>query len=1670
MKKLVLFLSVLLWWSLQGFSLLAQVNGTASRPVISTAATPVYYYIESASNGTVTAGSGTANYLGNLMYAPSATSGVRIKHNLRASITPLDNALWQLISEGGALKLKNKGTGLYLTGSHTGVTSTTNTYIYSEYGSTTQFVMRTSDQASFTIAWGSNNLDRWGTSLGANSQTAWYFISPSELNSRIAEAVGLFNTTKAGVHPGQYQEASRSTFSTAIQNAVAARDNADAGDDADALSTLTTAITTYQNSQNQLQISSGSNEYWYWIKGTRGSAATALYAEFQSAGTQVLNKDRALTDKQLWKIVANGSGYALQNKASGTYMNTNIANNTLLKTETAPPTAKPVYFNKSTYATDAVDKIQYYLIEDNTTSTGVSFRMHAGGSSHNWGLMNYTGGISDNCSFQFLAYDPDDVLSTAITECESVYTKAVTGTNPGQYTPDNKATFRAAIDAAISVNISSTATSEEKTTAAGTLNQAKSTFTASRNPIKLSTAGDEVWYYIVSAHSGYSSGQVMTNQNNTAGTSILYSAKTQDPNKLWKFTDRGNGKVAIQNRASSLYISANPRNDGTTATAVGFNVVWLSEGAQLLMNADGQSYLHAQQAGTVIVTWGTSDVNSASAWRLEEIPAADENLPVGITSVSVNQGTYTTTGRGNTDHGMAYATLSTSGFAGTAAVTSITIDLTGTSHTAAIERLKLYSTGSSTRLNPATHTLLSVVEGPFTTSDPIVFTLNSPATVAPGTHQFYIAADIAEEAAEGAILDNRILSVAYTDGNSQAQTIAPATTTTPLHSIVFLTRTVVVQPGDYGSVSYRIPALTIAPDGALVALTDKRKYHSGDLPADIDVIAQRSTDGGKTWSAPVTVAQGASSSTGFGDAAIIRSNSGKLHALYVGGQGFFASTAANPIRSYISTSADNGISWSAPRDITSQLYGAGCSDPVRATWLGSFFGSGQALCLRDGRLMAVMAVRVPDAGIKNYAAYSDDDGLTWQVSNKAIDGGDEAKVVELDNGDILMSTRTGGNRLWTKSADRGVNWSPQSSWTEIWGNACDADIVRYTSTTDGYEKSRLLHTLPNASDRRNLTMWMSEDEGTTWPVKKTICPGTSAYSSVTILPDGTIGVYFEEDGSNAYTMTFVNFSLNWLTSGTDSYQNSPAKAYRTKKSGNWSETGNWEVATHTAVWVTPTRQPTHQSPAITVAATHELTIDNAATADVLTVEAGGKLTIAGGKSLIANQLKLKGNTTDGTATLLNQGSFTGTLEVEQALTGKSSAEASDNWWYLSSPVSNATAAVFLTGNNKLGYYNEAAATYPQIVNSTAMLTPGTGYLVQLNTAGSYTFSGTANTGEITIPLSRTGNSNAKRGFNLIGNPYPSYLHWNTVTGFGTESRRTDIRPTIWYRTRTAGGAMVFDTFDGEDGTDNGRQGLVNGFIPPLQAFWVKVNADNSTTNLVLNDHHRTHRTGAGHLLKVKSAGERKVIRLTIGNGINRDVTIISTNPDADSGYDALDSEKMSAGNTAVPEIFTLAGEHELVINKQKELRAGMRFEVGIRPGTAGTFTLSLSEGTVTGELGCELTDHHTGAVTQLEVGDSYTFTSDGSAANDRFTLHLRTPGAITALPRDSITPVNVSTTSEGHLRISGAKAGGQIQVFDIAGRMICSETAGKEEHIISAALGAGMYLVRVGDQLVKINL
>lgn len=390
------------------------------------------------------------------------------------------------------------------------------------------------------------------------------------------------------------------------------------------------------------------------------------------------------------------------------------------------------------------------------------------------------------------------------------------------------------------------------------------------------------------------------------------------------------------------------------------------------------------------------------------------------------------------------------------------------------------------------------------------------------TSHLWITADISDTAKEG----NRIcLTLKQLQTNNGAYPLDIHT-----EREILLRRRVLYCPGDFDSKFFRIPAIITAMDGTLVTATDRRKYNNNDLPEDIDIILNYSSRGGQFWGGPAFLALGRGVGKGFGDCALAHTrDEGGLIAVYAGGAGFWLSTPNEPQRLYCRRSTDNGLSWSPAVDITHYLYGPDCPDTIRRKWWGAFCASGNGLLTSTGRILFVAAVREGEAWSANdYVLYSDDNGETWQCSQRACVGGDEAKVVELRDDRILMSIRHQGERWFNISEDGGITWRDTVfAGKGITAPACNGDIIRY-DRKDG--TSVLLHSLPIGDKRENVAVMLSYDEGKSWSLGRVIVPYSAAYSSLCILPDGTIGMYVEEDpnGGDTYEMVFYNFTLEWL--------------------------------------------------------------------------------------------------------------------------------------------------------------------------------------------------------------------------------------------------------------------------------------------------------------------------------------------------------------------------------------------------------------------------------------------------------------------------------------------------------------------------------------------------------------
>ena len=479
------------------------------------------------------------------------------------------------------------------------------------------------------------------------------------------------------------------------------------------------------------------------------------------------------------------------------------------------------------------------------------------------------------------------------------------------------------------------------------------------------------------------------------------------------------------------------------------------------------------------------------------------------------------TGKGDTDQRILAVKIAAADNA--QKLSALKFTMSGTSNIKDVINIKVYSTANNSIFDVATATLFGAVK-PSAGN----LTVNGNETLKSGHNYFWITYDVAANAKEGNLLDASCESVVI-----NSVTYPTNINTAPGNRVILLANTLLFSPGDAGSKNYRIPAIITAADGSLVTVTDKRWDHAGDLEAKIDPVVCRSTDKGKTWSEPLVIAN-YGAPNGVGDAALVLDKStGDLLCLLSADRGFFQSTHDNPAKVLIIRSTDNGISWGTPLDVTNQIYGP------NPKWKGLFVASGRAHQLRDGKIVAAIAVREEIDGkdhINNYMISSDDHGVTWSASTYRVElNGDESKIVELNNGDLLMSIRNKGLRRFNTSSDKGKTWKTAYSQSDLPDPNCDGDIIRYTSILDGFDKNRLLHTIPFAADRNNVSVLLSTDEGATWPIRKTIFPGSSAYSSITVLPDGTMGIYYENGENSIYQMYFVRFSLDWLTDGKDTY-------------------------------------------------------------------------------------------------------------------------------------------------------------------------------------------------------------------------------------------------------------------------------------------------------------------------------------------------------------------------------------------------------------------------------------------------------------------------------------------------------------------------------------------------------
>lgn len=380
-------------------------------------------------------------------------------------------------------------------------------------------------------------------------------------------------------------------------------------------------------------------------------------------------------------------------------------------------------------------------------------------------------------------------------------------------------------------------------------------------------------------------------------------------------------------------------------------------------------------------------------------------------------------------------------------------------------------------------------------------------------------------------------------------------------------------------IPYRIPALGVASNGDLIAIADYRysRHDIGD--GRIDLHLRRSKDNGRTWMDIEKnetmrgngMMQPGNQKAGYGDPCIVgdRKSPRMMIISCSGMPGTFEATRQQHQGTARWYSDDYGQTWSEPENIGETFYeqlDKSPFGPIRAMFVASGkIMQSRIICKEQYyRLYCSIITRGPQ-GLNNFVIFSDDFGQKWEFLGGVnqcpiIGNGDEAKVEELPNGNILISSRCWGGRNFNIFSFNNINlgkgyWSSQvHSLLDNHGivsqdNACNGEILLVPTTRLKDKKNThiLLQSVPFGPNRSHVGIYYKELENEISDITpQTIAANWnkgieatqlgSAYSTMAIQKNNTVGFLFEEEThcgtqGGGYTIVYQNYTIEQLTRG-----------------------------------------------------------------------------------------------------------------------------------------------------------------------------------------------------------------------------------------------------------------------------------------------------------------------------------------------------------------------------------------------------------------------------------------------------------------------------------------------------------------------------------------------------------
>lgn len=322
----------------------------------------------------------------------------------------------------------------------------------------------------------------------------------------------------------------------------------------------------------------------------------------------------------------------------------------------------------------------------------------------------------------------------------------------------------------------------------------------------------------------------------------------------------------------------------------------------------------------------------------------------------------------------------------------------------------------------------------------------------------------------------------------------------------------------------RFPNIVVTTQGTLIATWGSKVIR-----------ACRSEDGGKTWGDEITIAE----SGIHGGGTTVDETTGDVLA--------FVEEGHPPAPFTQFRSRDDGVTWHAEEAaIAVDNNGNAASLHMNEHGITLRHGEHAGRLIRASRYYGKTNDRSEWPNHYTNAIYSDDHGKTWQTSEPFPENGTgEATIAELSNGLLYYNSRVhwqerpqNTRRRSAVSKDGGKTWVdwkveevlPDGHQHRSYG--CMGGLVRLP--VDGQDILIFSNIDTTDAKRERATVWGSFDGGETWPIKRLVFDGPSAYSSLTAGRPGTVTegkVYLHFEGGPKGGSSVASFNLTWLMEG-----------------------------------------------------------------------------------------------------------------------------------------------------------------------------------------------------------------------------------------------------------------------------------------------------------------------------------------------------------------------------------------------------------------------------------------------------------------------------------------------------------------------------------------------------------